>query len=86
MHVDRCGDGQKGLETLKNSMAGYYDIVLMDVRMPVMDGYETTRAIHELEREDLKNIPIIAMTANAFEVSSQLFSLSFDRGTMLWNV
>ena len=67
MHVDWCENGQKALETLQASMSGYYDLILMDVRMPVMDGYAATRAIRELEREDLKNIPIIAMTANAFE-------------------
>jgi CheY-like chemotaxis protein len=67
MHVDWCENGQKGLETLQASMPGYYDLVLMDVRMPVMDGYAATKAIRKLERPDLKNIPIIAMTANAFE-------------------
>lgn len=67
MHVDWCKNGQKGLETLQASMPGYYDLVLMDVRMPVMDGYAATKAIRKLERADLKNIPIIAMTANAFE-------------------
>lgn len=67
MHVDWCEDGQKGLATLQASIPGYYDLVLMDVRMPVMDGYAATKAIRKLERPDLKNIPIIAMTANAFE-------------------
>jgi len=67
MHVDWCENGQEALAALQASMSGYYDLVLMDVRMPVMDGYAATRAIRKLEREDLKNIPVIAMTANAFE-------------------
>lgn len=49
---------------------GYYDAILMDVRMPIMDGYETTAAIRGLEREDA-DIPIIAMTADAFSEDIQ---------------
>lgn len=46
---------------------GYYDVILMDVRMPVMDGVTATKTIRELDRPDAKTIPIIAMTANVFD-------------------
>ena len=45
----------------------YYDIVLMDVQMPIMNGYEATRTIRNMQRKDVKTLPIIAMTANALE-------------------
>lgn len=50
------------------SSLNYYDVVLMDIRMPVMNGIEATKAIRELERVDAKTVPIIAMTANAYDV------------------
>ena len=59
-------DGQDALECFKNTPPGTFDAVLMDVQMPRMNGYEATRAIRELNREDAAAIPIIAMTANAF--------------------
>lgn len=52
---------------LKRAEAGYYQLVLMDVQMPVMNGYEAAKAIRELEDRRLASIPMIAMTANAFE-------------------
>ncbi|MBR2875957.1 MAG: response regulator [Clostridia bacterium] len=64
MVVECAPDGQAGLEKFNNSDEGYFDVILMDVRMPVMDGLETTRVIRNLERLDSKRVPIIAMSAN----------------------
>jgi len=64
-------DGQEAVDMLKDSEPGYYQLVLMDVQMPVMDGYEATRTIRKLENQRLASIPIIAMTANAFEEDRQ---------------
>ncbi len=59
-------NGKIAVEMFQKAKAGYYDMILMDVQMPVMNGYEATRAIRALEREDAKEIPIVAMTANTF--------------------
>ncbi len=59
-------NGRLALERFKNAAAGEFDAILMDVQMPVMNGYEATRAIRALKRSDAGEIPIIAMTANAF--------------------
>lgn len=64
--VDVAEDGSIALEMVRKSEPGYYQAVLMDVQMPVMDGYEATQRIRKLENPELASIPIIAMTANAF--------------------
>lgn len=63
---DIVENGQLAVERFESSQEGEYDAILMDVQMPVMNGYDATRAIRNLEREDAQKIPIIAMTANAF--------------------
>lgn len=60
-------NGQIAVDMLKKSEPGYYQLVLMDVQMPVMNGYEAAKEIRRLENKELASIPIIAMTANAFE-------------------
>jgi CheY-like chemotaxis protein len=69
--VDRAVDGEKGLEMFIDSAPGYYQAILMDMRMPVMDGLTATKKIRELSRKDAKAIPIIAMTANAYDTDIQ---------------
>lgn len=64
--VTKAWDGQEAVELFRNSEPGEFDVILMDIMMPVMNGYETTKMIRSLDREDAKVIPIIAMTANAF--------------------
>lgn len=65
--VERAGNGKIGMEKVRDNAAGYYDAVLMDIQMPVMNGYESTRAIRGLEREDCSTLPIFAMSANAYD-------------------
>ncbi len=69
--TDLAENGQVAVEMLSSSQPGYYQLVLMDVQMPVMNGYEATRAIRRLENRKLADIPILAMTANAFEEDKQ---------------
>ena len=59
-------DGEAGVRLFENAAVNYFDCILMDVRMPVMNGYEATRAIRRLDRPDAKTVPILAMTADAF--------------------
>lgn len=65
--IERAEDGAICYEKIVSSETGYYDLVLMDIQMPNMDGYQATRAIRALADKEKANIPIIAMTANAFE-------------------
>lgn len=60
-------DGQRALNAFGASGIGYYDAIIMDIRMPVMDGYEATRRIRALDRADAQRVPIIAMTADAYK-------------------
>ena len=64
-------NGQIAVDMISRSQPGYYQLVLMDVQMPEMNGYEATKEIRKLENKDLASIPIIAMTANAFEEDKQ---------------
>ena len=66
MLVEEASDGREALELFRNSPVGYYDLVLMDIQMPEMDGYTASRSIRKQDRPDASTIPIIALTANAF--------------------
>ena len=72
LNITEAKNGKEALEIFQNSRLDEYDVIIMDVMMPVMDGLEATKAIRMLEREDAKKIPIIAMTANAFAEDVQL--------------
>ena len=64
--VSKAWNGQEAVEVFKKSEPGEFDVILMDIMMPVMNGYDATKMIRSLDREDAKAIPVIAMTANAF--------------------
>ena len=64
--VTKAWNGQETVERFRNSEPGEFDAILMDIMMPVMNGYEAAKMIRSLDREDAKTIPVIAMTANAF--------------------
>ena len=67
MEAERAENGQAGLERVREHGDGYYNAVLMDIQMPVMNGYEATRAIRALEGKSPESLPIIAMSANAYD-------------------
>ena len=70
--VEIAGDGAVAVEKMKSAPAGTYDIILMDIQMPRMDGYEAARQIRNLEDRVKAGIPIVAVTANAFEEDRQI--------------
>ena len=69
--VDRAKDGAECLDKLEKAVPGYYDMILMDIQMPVMDGYDAAARIRRMKDEKKASIPIIAMTANAFAEDRQ---------------
>lgn len=71
LQVELAVNGRKALEMFRDHPESYYDAILMDVRMPEMDGLEATAAIRKLDRDDAKKVPIIALTANAFDEDVQ---------------
>ena len=75
--IDTADDGTEAVEKMKTAQADTYDLILMDIQMPVMDGYEAARTIRALDDPARANVPIVAMTANAFEEDRQR---AFDAG------
>ena len=71
MQVEVAENGRIAVDKFAEHPAGYYDAILMDMRMPEMDGLEATQTIREMDREDAKTLPIIALTANAFDEDVQ---------------
>ena len=66
MEVTEAGNGAQALELFSKNPPGTFDLILIDLMMPVMDGFTATRKMRHLDRQDAKTIPIFAMTANAF--------------------
>lgn len=77
IHVVSAANGREGVATFENAECGFFDAILMDIRMPEMDGLEAARRIRSLTRTDAKEIPVIAMTANAYDTDVQS---SFEAG------
>ena len=64
--VDCAKDGQEAIEKFEKSESGYYDMILMDIMMPNLNGWDATRLIRSMKRPDAERVPVIAMSANAF--------------------
>ncbi|MBO4679607.1 MAG: response regulator [Lachnospiraceae bacterium] len=75
--VTEADDGTKAVEIMQNAKPGDFDVILMDIQMPIMDGYAATREIRRIKNKEISGIPIVAMTANAFEEDKQA---AFDAG------
>lgn len=75
--VTEADDGTKAVEIMQNATPGDFDLILMDIQMPIMDGYAATREIRKMKNKELATIPIVAMTANAFDEDKQA---AFDAG------
>lgn len=71
MFVELAADGQQGVKLFRQSAVGHFDLILMDIRMPIMNGFEATAEIRSLSRADASTVPIIALTADAFDESVQ---------------
>lgn len=71
IQIEKAWDGTEAVEKVLQSEEGYYDIILCDIQMPFMNGYIATTKIREMDRADVKNLPIVAMTANAFAEDRQ---------------
>ena len=77
--VDEAIDGSFAIEMLRDSEPGYYELVIMDLQMPVMDGYETTKIIRKFTDKQIAEIPIVALTADAFaEEKSRAFNAGMN--------
>jgi len=70
--IETANDGLEAVNMIREHEAGYYDVLFTDIQMPVMDGYETSRAVRDLKDPAKANIPIFALTANAFEEDKRL--------------
>lgn len=77
IETERVPNGKECVEKIENTPAKYYNLILMDIQMPIMNGYDATRAIRKLPDTAKANIPVIAMTANAFEEDKRN---AFDAG------